>query len=61
MRRYVWYLGKVRLDTGLRDYRGFLCLWDLLRDGEGFTADPDKVYPVGGSQLAACIRIWGTA
>lgn len=58
--RFVWYRGRVWLDTGMRDYRGHLCLWSLTRDGDGVTPAPREVCSVDGSQLTACHRIWGT-
>lgn len=57
MRAYVWHIGRVWLDTGMRDYLGRAVLWSLTRNGEGRTTS--RYYPVTGAQLTACHRIWG--
>lgn len=55
--RYVTYRGKVWIDTGYIDDLGRSSLWSLSKDGEGVSVkDP---IPVTGSELEACIRIWG--
>lgn len=58
-RRYVVWRARYWLDTGLRDYRGWLLLSSLTRKGEGATAAPEQVRAAEPTQLAACVRVWG--
>lgn len=59
MRSYVRWRGRVWLDTGMRDYRGYPVLWSLTRNGEGVTPPAREVHVVAGTELEACERIWG--
>lgn len=57
MSAYCWHAGRVWLDTGMRDYLGRAVLWSLTQNGVGRTTFCH--YPVTGTQLTVCERIWG--
>lgn len=56
---YVRWRGVVWRDSGLRTMDGRVCLWSVNRDGEGASALPRDIRPVEGTDLAACVAVWG--
>ena len=53
--KWVWFEGKARMWSGLKDWRGRLDLIDPADPSHGYLASPDDVTPITDpAQIAAC-------